>query len=166
MIAPNYNLKRRRVVVPRHGAELVRIGGWPRKSVLARGFGPMQHQVVPVDRAHHEHGSSPVDAAETVQLGVPEESGALLAVGWDPRDAYGVGHLLAVHLHIFRFGLRRNSSLDILLSTYLGHPLTYGVGVNAGEAHAAVQLIRRVALPLLDVDRGGDRCPIVGDERL
>ena len=93
-------LERRRVVVPRHGAELVRIDCGPGKSVLAGGFGPVQHQVVPVDGSHHEHRSSPVDVTEAVQLGVPEEGGALLAVGWNPRDAYGVGHLLAVYLHI------------------------------------------------------------------
>ena len=49
---------------------------------------------------------------------------------------------------------------------YLRHPLAHGVGVNAGEAHATIQLIRRVALPLLDIDRGRDRRPVVGDERL
>lgn len=107
------NLKRRRVVVPRHGAELVRIGGRG-ESVLANGLGPVQHQVVPVDRADHEHRSSPVEVAKTVELGVSEEGGALLAVGWNPRDAHGVGHLLAVHLHIFRFSLGRNSSLVLL----------------------------------------------------
>ena len=113
------NLKRRRVVVPRHGAELVRIGGRgrgprPGESVLANGLGPVQHQVVSVDRADHEHRSSPVEVAKTVELGVSEEGGALLAVGWNPRDAHGVGHLLAVHLHIFRFSLGRNSSLVLL----------------------------------------------------
>ena len=106
----DYDLKRSRVVVPRHGAELVRIDGGSGKSVLAGGFAPVHHHVVPVDGSHHKHRSSPVDITEAVQLGVPEESGALLAVGWYPRDAYGVGHLLTVHLQKFIFSLHCISS--------------------------------------------------------